>query len=55
MDAVQQKAAALAMQKQIGMEAMLKGINDSFMVAVGIAFVAFILALFIKRVALNKE
>ncbi|MDF2556329.1 MAG: Drug/metabolite transporter, superfamily protein [Bacillales bacterium] len=55
LDAAQQKAAQLAMQKQITTEAMLKGINDAFMVSVGIAAVALTLALFIKRVVPAKE
>lgn len=42
--------AALAQMKlQIGMKAMLEGINDAFLVATGITIVALILAFFIKR------
>ncbi|WEG14563.1 DHA2 family efflux MFS transporter permease subunit [Pullulanibacillus sp. KACC 23026] len=39
-----------AMKQQITMKATLEGINDSFLVSVGIACVALILAFFIKRV-----
>lgn len=43
-------ATALAeMKQQIGMQAMLEGINDAFLVAAGITVVALILAFFIKR------
>ncbi|OIK15966.1 MFS transporter [Bacillus sp. MUM 116] len=38
------------MKQQIAMKAMLEGINDSFLVSVGIASIALILAFFIKRV-----
>ena len=37
------------LKQQIGIQAMLKGINDAFFVATFIAAVAFILAFFIKR------
>jgi EmrB/QacA subfamily drug resistance transporter len=37
------------MKQQIAMKAMLEGINDSFLVSVGIACIALILAFFIKR------
>ncbi|MDP4087031.1 MAG: DHA2 family efflux MFS transporter permease subunit [Bacillota bacterium] len=37
------------MKQQIAMKAMLEGINDSFLVSVGIASIALILAFFIKR------
>ncbi|MFK9090193.1 DHA2 family efflux MFS transporter permease subunit [Bacillus salipaludis] len=37
------------MKQQIAMKAMLEGINDSFVVSVGIASIALILAFFIKR------
>jgi len=48
--AVQPTAEMLAqMKEQILMKAMLEGINDSFLVATGIALVAFFLAFFIKR------
>ncbi|MGG3468501.1 hypothetical protein ABES02_13570 [Neobacillus pocheonensis] len=36
-------------KQQIAMKAMLEGINDSFLVSVGIACIALILAFFIKR------
>ncbi len=42
--------AVKAMQEQIRQKAMLEGINDAFTVTVGIAIVALLLALFIKRV-----
>ncbi|WP_026693045.1 DHA2 family efflux MFS transporter permease subunit [Peribacillus kribbensis] len=42
--------AAAAMKQQIAMKAALEGINDSFLVSVGIACVALILAFFIQRV-----
>lgn len=46
----QPDAAAIAqMKQQIGMQAMLEGINDAFFVATFIAAVALILAFFIKR------
>lgn len=46
----QMNAQALAaMKQQVAMKAMLEGINDAFFVSAGIAFVALILALFIKR------
>ncbi|WP_251548952.1 DHA2 family efflux MFS transporter permease subunit [Neobacillus muris] len=38
------------MQQQIAMQAMLEGINDAFLVSVGIACIALVLAFFIKRV-----
>lgn len=37
------------MKEQIAMKAMLEGINDSFLVSVGIALIALVLAFFIKR------
>ena len=37
------------MKQQIGMKAMLEGINDAFLVSVGIALIALVLAFFIKR------
>ncbi|WP_248737865.1 DHA2 family efflux MFS transporter permease subunit [Neobacillus rhizosphaerae] len=37
------------MKQQVAMKAMLEGINDSFVVSVGIACIALVLALFIKR------
>ncbi|MDR7001059.1 DHA2 family efflux MFS transporter permease subunit [Neobacillus niacini] len=42
--------ALAEMKQQIAMKAMLEGINDSFLVSVGIACIALILAFFIKRV-----
>ncbi|MFD0829243.1 DHA2 family efflux MFS transporter permease subunit [Neobacillus sp. M.A.Huq-85] len=42
--------ALAEMKHQIAMKAMLEGINDSFLVSVGIASIALILAFFIKRV-----
>ncbi|MED1472314.1 DHA2 family efflux MFS transporter permease subunit [Bacillus salipaludis] len=42
--------ALAEMKQQIAMKAMLEGINDSFLVSVGIASIALILAFFIKRV-----
>ncbi|MFB6468306.1 DHA2 family efflux MFS transporter permease subunit [Cytobacillus sp. Hz8] len=44
-----------AMKQQIAMKAMLEGINDAFLVATGIALVAFILAFFIKRARQSDE
>ncbi|WP_409304816.1 DHA2 family efflux MFS transporter permease subunit [Peribacillus sp. SCS-155] len=43
------EAAAAAMQQQIGMRALLEGINDSFFIAACIIIISFILAFFIKR------
>jgi EmrB/QacA subfamily drug resistance transporter len=37
------------MKQQIAMKAMLEGINDAFLVSVGIACIALVLAFFIKR------
>ncbi|EKN65514.1 EmrB/QacA family drug resistance transporter [Neobacillus bataviensis LMG 21833] len=37
------------MKQQVSMKAMLEGINDSFIVSVGIACIALVLAFFIKR------
>lgn len=49
-------AAAIAeMKQQVGMEAMLAGINDAFLVATGITVVAFILAFFIKRAKPDED
>ncbi|MFB6468315.1 DHA2 family efflux MFS transporter permease subunit [Cytobacillus sp. Hz8] len=46
----QPTAAALAEMKQhIAMKAMLEGINDAFLVTVGISIVALVLSFFIKR------
>ncbi|MDQ0201396.1 MDR family MFS transporter [Neobacillus ginsengisoli] len=42
-------AVIAQMKQQVAMKAMLEGINDSFIVAVGISCVALILAFFIKR------
>lgn len=44
------QAASLAMQKEIGLQAMLDGINHSFFISTLIAIVGLILTLFIKRV-----
>ncbi len=41
--------ALAAMKQQIAAKAMLEGINDSFLVSVGIACIALVLAFFIKR------
>jgi len=38
------------MKQEIALKAMLEGINDSFLVSVGIASIALVLAFFIKRV-----
>jgi MFS family permease len=43
------------MKQQIAMKATLEGINDSFLVSVGIACVALVLAFFIKRVKPTNE
>lgn len=43
------KAVLAEMQQQIGMKAMLEGINDAFFVATFIAGLALVLAFFIKR------
>ncbi|TYS13335.1 DHA2 family efflux MFS transporter permease subunit [Rossellomorea vietnamensis] len=43
------EAAMAQMQQQVGMEAMLQGINDAFLVASFIAGAALILSFFIKR------
>jgi hypothetical protein len=37
------------MKQQVAMKAMLEGINDAFLVSVGIASIALVLAFFIKR------
>lgn len=42
-------AVIAEMKHQIAMKAMLEGINDSFLVSVGIACIALVLAFFIKR------
>ncbi|MGD6900059.1 DHA2 family efflux MFS transporter permease subunit [Bacillus infantis] len=53
---VQPTEAALAqMEQQIGMQAMLEGINDAFLVATFIAGVALVLAFFIKRARPAEE
>ncbi|WP_071458673.1 DHA2 family efflux MFS transporter permease subunit [Bacillus massilinigeriensis] len=52
----QPSAASMAeMKQQIVMKATLEGINEAFLVATGIAAVAFILAFFIKRVNQASE
>ncbi|WP_391205295.1 DHA2 family efflux MFS transporter permease subunit [Psychrobacillus sp. L4] len=43
------------LQQHVGMEAMISGINDSFLVSTGIAVVAFILSLFLKRTTGGKS
>jgi EmrB/QacA subfamily drug resistance transporter len=43
------EAAVAAMKQQIGMQAMLEGINDAFLISACIAAVAVVLAFFIKR------
>jgi EmrB/QacA subfamily drug resistance transporter len=43
-------AALTEIKHQIAMKAMLEGINDAFLVSVGIACIALVLAFFIKRV-----
>ncbi|HEY2421923.1 MAG TPA: MDR family MFS transporter, partial [Neobacillus sp.] len=43
-------AVIAEMKQQVAMKAMLEGINDSFLVSVGIACIALVLAFFIKRV-----
>ncbi|RFU68543.1 DHA2 family efflux MFS transporter permease subunit [Bacillus sp. V59.32b] len=43
------KAALAEMKLQIGMKAMLEGINDAFLVSAFVAAVALVLAFFIKR------
>lgn len=48
-------AALAEMKQQIGMKAMLEGINDAFLVATGITVVAFILAFFIKRATSTED
>jgi EmrB/QacA subfamily drug resistance transporter len=44
-----------AMKQQIAMKAMLEGINDSFLVSVGIASIALVLAFFIKRAKQTED
>ncbi len=48
-------AAVAEMKHQVMMKAMLDGINYSFVVATGIAAVAFVLAFFIKRAKQAKD
>jgi len=38
------------MKQHIGMKAVVEGINDAFLVSVGIMLIAFILVFFMKRV-----
>lgn len=47
--------AIATMQEQLGMQAMLEGINDAFLISVGIVIVALILAMFVKRAVPPKE
>lgn len=43
------------MQEKWGMQTMLEGINDAFLISVGIVMVALILAMFVKRAVPPKE
>lgn len=43
------------LQQHIGMEAMISGINDAFLVATGVAVVSLILSFFIKRTTYPKK
>ncbi|MBZ9534851.1 DHA2 family efflux MFS transporter permease subunit [Cytobacillus oceanisediminis] len=47
--------AIATMQEQLGMKAMLEGINDAFLISVGIVIVALVLAMFVKRAVPPKE
>ncbi|AGK55350.1 DHA2 family efflux MFS transporter permease subunit [Bacillus sp. 1NLA3E] len=47
--------AIATMKQQIATKAMLEGINDAFLVSVGIALVALILAFFIKRTSKQTQ
>ncbi|WP_051086219.1 DHA2 family efflux MFS transporter permease subunit [Heyndrickxia acidiproducens] len=49
------KASMAEMKQQITLKATLEGINDAFLVATGIAAVAFILAFFIKRAKQGED
>ena len=42
------------LQQHVTMEATISGINDSFLVSTGIAVVAFILSIFLKRTTAPK-
>lgn len=46
--------ALVELQQHIAMEATISRINDSFLVSTGIAVVAFILSIFIKRTTVPK-
>ncbi|MFJ7974157.1 DHA2 family efflux MFS transporter permease subunit [Peribacillus sp. NPDC096379] len=46
--------ALVELQQHIAMEATISGINDSFLVSTGIAVVAFILSIFLKRTTSPK-
>ena len=46
--------ALVQLQQHITMEATISGINDSFLVATGIAVVALILSIFVKRTTFPK-
>ena len=46
--------ALVELQQHIAMEATISGINDSFLVSTGIAVVAFILSIFLKRTTAPK-
>jgi len=53
---VQPSAEAIAsMKAELGMKAMLEGINDAFLISVGIIALALILAAFMKRAIPPKE
>ncbi|HWJ79450.1 MAG TPA: DHA2 family efflux MFS transporter permease subunit [Niallia sp.] len=53
---VQPSAEAIAsMKAELGMKAMLEGINDAFLISVGIVALALILAAFMKRAIPPKE
>ncbi|MNP70631.1 hypothetical protein D3C76_1668880 [compost metagenome] len=45
----------LGIQNQVIAKATIEGINDAFLVSVGVAIIAFILAFFIKRGVQPKE
>ncbi|MFC4319994.1 DHA2 family efflux MFS transporter permease subunit [Litchfieldia salsa] len=49
------EAALAELQQQVGMQAMLQGINDAFLVATFIAAVALVLSMFIKRAKQEDE
>jgi len=47
--------AIATMKEQLGMQAMLEGINDAFLISVGIVIVALVLAAFVKRAVPPKD